>query len=228
MTIQLVVFDIDDTLYLERAYVRSGFLAVGEWVRAKLGIEGFSDVAWRLFEEGLRNVIFDRTLEILGIPPSECSVPTLVDIYRRHRPTIALTKDSREALDHLRSQVPIAIVTDGPLPSQRAKVQALGLRHYSNDIILTSELGPSYEKPNPYPFALLQDRYNAPGNTCVYVADNPLKDFAGPKSLGWRTIRVRRDGSLHHSVPTPEYVDIELPNLSELQRHPITSIFTRR
>src|SRR5690606_3030724 len=113
MTIQLVVFDIDDTLYLERDYVRSGFLAVGDWVRANLGVEGFSEVAWQLFEEGLRNVIFDRTLEILGISPSDHTVRTLVDVYRHHRPTISLADDARGALDHLGGLVPIAVVTDG-------------------------------------------------------------------------------------------------------------------
>ena len=33
-----VVFDIDDTLYLERDYVRSGFTAAGAWARTELGL----------------------------------------------------------------------------------------------------------------------------------------------------------------------------------------------
>ena len=31
---QVLVFDIDDTLYLERDYVRSGFGAAGRWARS--------------------------------------------------------------------------------------------------------------------------------------------------------------------------------------------------
>lgn len=217
MTIQLVVFDIDDTLYLERDYVRSGFLAVGDWVRANLGVEGFSEVAWQLFEEGLRNVIFDRTLEILGISPSDHTVRTLVDVYRHHRPTISLADDARGALDHLGGLVPIAVVTDGPPPSQRSKIQALGLERYTRDIIITSELGQGYEKPNPHTFILLEKRFHLLGNSCVYIADNPNKDFIAPRHLGWRTIRVRRPNSLHYSVPTPDYVAFELSSLNALR-----------
>ena len=37
-----VVFDIDDTLYLERDYVLSGFAAVGPWARDWLAIPDFA------------------------------------------------------------------------------------------------------------------------------------------------------------------------------------------
>ena len=37
-----VVFDIDDTLYLERDYAFSGFEAVGRWVAARLQIVDFA------------------------------------------------------------------------------------------------------------------------------------------------------------------------------------------
>ena len=38
-----VVFDVDDTLYLERDYVRSGFRAVGVWASRWLGLSGFAE-----------------------------------------------------------------------------------------------------------------------------------------------------------------------------------------
>ena len=66
MTALGVVFDIDDTLYLERDYVRSGFRAVGEHVARSTGVDGFSDLAFALFEQGLRGHIFDETLLRLG------------------------------------------------------------------------------------------------------------------------------------------------------------------
>src|SRR5690606_41459193 len=44
----------DDTLYLERDYVRSGFHAVGEHLRRTHGVDGFSRRAWELFESGHR------------------------------------------------------------------------------------------------------------------------------------------------------------------------------
>jgi putative hydrolase of the HAD superfamily len=48
------------------------------------------------------------------------------------------------------------------------------------------------------------------------VADNPAKDFAGPRSRGWRTVRVRREGSLHAAVASGDDVDAEINGLAEL------------
>ncbi|MEL7208731.1 MAG: hypothetical protein AAGK32_10970, partial [Actinomycetota bacterium] len=48
-----MVFDIDDTLYLERDYVRSGFNAVGEHVESQFGTAGVGRRAWELFIEGV-------------------------------------------------------------------------------------------------------------------------------------------------------------------------------
>ena len=47
-------------------------------------------------------------------------------------------------------------------------------------------------------------------------ADNPNKDFAGPKSLGWATVRIRRPESLHAAVPNGDLVDLEIASLDEL------------
>ena len=48
----------------------------------------------------------------------------------------------------------------------------------------------------------------------MYVADNPLKDFAGPKSLHWRTVRINRPGSLHADKSSGPDVDVEFESLS--------------
>src|SRR5687767_11665642 len=85
-----VVFDIDDTLYLERDYVRSGFRAVGEWARARLGISDFAERSWRLFEAGVRGSIFDDALTESGVQPDHALVRALVDVYRTHEPAIEM------------------------------------------------------------------------------------------------------------------------------------------
>jgi hypothetical protein len=48
---QCIVFDLDDTLYLERNYVHSGFRALGEWAKTSLGVPDFADRASRLLAE---------------------------------------------------------------------------------------------------------------------------------------------------------------------------------
>ena len=49
-----VVFDVDDTLYLETDYVMSGFNAVGQWAADWLSIPDFAERCWNRFIAGQR------------------------------------------------------------------------------------------------------------------------------------------------------------------------------
>lgn len=214
--LDVVVFDVDDTLYLERDYVRSGFHAVDEWAAETLGVHGFEGVAWSAFEEGVRGTIFDAALLGCGLEPTPDLVGQLVGVYREHVPAIALLPDAAACLARLRGRVPLAVVSDGPLRSQLAKVRALGLEGIIDEIVLTEELGAGYGKPSPRAFELVEERLGADGPACVYVADNPAKDFDGPAGLGWRTVRIRRPGGLHRDVPNGIAVSAELEDLTGL------------
>ena len=82
----VVVLDMDDTLFLERDYVLSGFAAVDAVVAKEHGLKGFSECAWRLFCAGLRGRIFDEALKEMGVELQSASVAELVVVYRSHLP----------------------------------------------------------------------------------------------------------------------------------------------
>jgi putative hydrolase of the HAD superfamily len=195
-----VVFDIDDTLYLERDYVLSGFEAVGRWAETWLNIEYFADRCWCKFLDGGRGLIFNDVLRECGVRATPELIAALVEIYRTHVPSIALADDAAETLTALSPLAAIAVVSDGPAVSQSRKAEALRLSTVARPIILTDVLGKEYRKPHPLAFELIQER--RPAHTYLYVADNPHKDFAAPMSLGWMTIRVRRPNGLHSAVET--------------------------
>ncbi|MCA9674638.1 MAG: HAD family hydrolase [Myxococcales bacterium] len=216
MTTRCVVFDVDDTLYLERDYAHSGFAAVGREVERRWGVAGFGAQAWNLFQDGARGDIFDRVLQALGLTASPDDVRTLVVCYREHSPAIGLLPDARQALDRLNRTYVLAGLTDGPVASQRAKVAALGLSRWLDPIVVTGELGPGAGKPSPAGFRRIEAASGVDGAACVYVADNPAKDFAGPRALGWKTVRVRRPGGLHVDAPSGDDVDAEIGTLDAL------------
>lgn len=201
--VRCVVFDLDDTLYLERDYVRSGFAAVGHHLKETQRLEAFASRAWEKFCSGLRSRIFDVVLAEMGQHPTPALVNELVSIYRNHRPAIVLEPDALAALDALRDRFQLAVITDGPAESQRAKVEALGLTRWMRQIIITAEHGPDFAKPNPAAFRLIEDRFHLDGAECVYVGDNPDKDFQAPSSLGWTTIRVLRPLGLYSRADGP-------------------------
>jgi putative hydrolase of the HAD superfamily len=215
VTDRAVVFDVDDTLYLERDYVASGFRAVEPLVRMRFGVDGFAAVAWRLFLEGSRGKIFDRALAEMGVAVTSADIADLVTAYREHEPGITLLPDGREALIRLqRMGTPIAVLTDGPQASQWAKVRALGLDRIAEVVILTDRYGPGFGKPNDRGFREIMARIEGAGY--VYVADNPAKDFIAPHRLGWRTVRVRRTGGLHECLGHGADVDEEVTDLGQL------------
>jgi putative hydrolase of the HAD superfamily len=221
--IRCVAFDVDDTLYLERDYVRSGFSAAGAWASRQLAVEGFVERAWSLFERGHRGRIFNEALIELGVRPEPQVVDALVRVYREHTPAIALLPDARRCLGELRGRIFLAVITDGPAVSQRAKVEALGLPALVDMVVLTSELGDGLEKPHPRAFELVQAAAGVEGALCAYVADNPAKDFMAPRRLGWRTVRVVRPLGLHAGRDSGADVDSQVATLDDL-----TSALSRR
>jgi putative hydrolase of the HAD superfamily len=210
-----IVFDVDDTLYLERDYVRSGFEAVSRHVESHYRIPGLAEVAWRLFEEGHRGHIFDEALALATHDPGLVPVEELVEVYRGHDPAIELLPDARATLDELEERdVRIGVITDGPGASQHAKVAALGIRRRASIVVVTADLGPGRGKPHEAAFRMVEDALGLRGGELAYVADNPAKDFIAPRRRGWRTIRIRRDAGLHHSVASGPDVDVEAEELS--------------
>lgn len=201
-----IVLDIDDTLYLERDYVRSGFHAISPIVSPDFG-----QVAWQLFEAGERGNIFNLALDKLHISCSPELVKRLVEAYRSHRPDIQLLPDASDFVERHRSKI-AGFVTDGPLASQTAKASALGLPELG-PVCFTESLGPGKGKPcvEGFLWVAAQRAFDA----YVYVADNPLKDFQGPRELGWKVVRIRRQGGLHFETPFEGRLDAEIASFED-------------
>lgn len=195
----LTVFDLDDTLYLERDFVRSGFAAAGRWFEQEHRRSGLAEACLSLFEAGCRQRIFDEALRQFDVPADPAMVSRLVGIYRGHEPDIALAADAERYLSGRAGRVPCALITDGPLVTQQAKVRALGLETRLGCILCTGALGPGRGKPHPEAFERVEAWAGAYGMPLAYIADNPLKDFVTPRSRGWLTVQIERPERVHHA-----------------------------
>jgi putative hydrolase of the HAD superfamily len=209
-----VVFDVDDTLYLERDYVFSGFAAVGEWAARWLGLPQFAEKCRAAFTAGTRGNVFNEVLTHFGVYPSPELISALVAIYRDHVPDIRLCPDAALALELLSPRWPLAVISDGPAVSQSRKIEVLGLRRFTSVVILTEILGREFCKPNPGAFQQVQRGIRA--RHFIYVADNPLKDFIAPRELGWSSIRIRRPDGLHAGIEGGG-ADLELPDCRRIE-----------
>ena len=202
-----VVFDLDDTLYSELEYVYSGFRAVSRQIaQLESALQGqrVYEMLVAAFAAGRRNSVFNQVLDELGQRSDEQIIAELVSLYRCHRPVLKLQPQVRELLEKGRSRYKLGLITDGRLPAQRLKVEALAIDDLFDHIIYTEELGRQHWKPSTRGFELMAEKLDCPHETCVYVGDNPGKDFVAPNRLGWLSIQVKSTGQVHAGVATAE------------------------
>jgi putative hydrolase of the HAD superfamily len=216
-SVQLIAFDLDDTLYPELSFVQSGFRAVARVVEERFPrASKFYQLLWSIFCAGERRSTFDAALQQAGLSGKEISVAELVQVYRSHKPDIILYPDALEILETLRGKKKIGVITDGYLETQKNKFTALQLDRYIDKAVFTDAAGRGAWKPNPWGYKQLMEYFSLPGEQCAYVGDNSLKDFAGAQALGWVTFKiVRHEGLYKDEVGDADY---SLKNLTELMR----------
>lgn len=186
--VQGVIFDLDDTLYSEKQYVRSGFKAVADY----LNDDDAEQKLWDYFIAGQSAI--DALMNEMNIPEKKKSCLT---IYREHYPTISLYDGVKEMIISLKKQgKKVGIITDGRVSGQRKKISALGLDKIVDDIIITDELGGTpFRKPNDIAFRIMQCRWGIPFEQLVYIGDNIEKDITAPKQLGMKYLSFyNKDG----------------------------------
>jgi putative hydrolase of the HAD superfamily len=202
--IKVVVFDLDDTLYPERQFVLSGFRAVGSWLRQRLTCP--CDPVRRmveLFDSGDRSRVFDGLLAEWSCPHTKQWLPQMIECYRTHKPEIALHPDASRSIERLQKSFQLSLISDGPLQTQRNKIEALDLGTRIEPVILTDEWGEAFRKPHLRAFEYLERSTAFRGRQCVYIGDNRLKDFVAPNLLGWRSVCVERKDGIYVDARAP-------------------------
>jgi putative hydrolase of the HAD superfamily len=100
----------------------------------------------------------------------------------------------------------VAVLCDGTPDVQRRRIDALKLDHFIHRVVLTEEQGSRFRKPHPQPFVELQRWMGLPSHKCLYVGDDPRRDFHAPRQLGWHCLRIRRREGMHAAAEVPESV----------------------
>ena len=213
-----VLLDLDDTLYPEMSFVRSGFAAVAAHLAPKLDRSAAvieARLAAILARDG-RGRVFDSLLEQYGVHDALAPL-VLLQIYRSHPPRIALDPEVRPTLAALRGRgLALGVITDGMGSVQRRKLAALGLDQQVDLVLCTDELGPRRGKPSEVPFRVALQLLGVPARSAVYVGDDDSKDFVAPRALGMRSVRSTRWRPLVESVPPSHRADGTIASLDAL------------
>ena len=188
--IAAVLFDLDDTLFPQAAWLDGAWRAVAAQ-GAAVGVPPVPlYVALRTIaaQGSDRGRIIDRALDSFG--RRDLPVAPFVDAFRAHTPeSLDLYPGVLDELELLTSYLPIGIVTDGDPRIQRAKLRAL---HLDADVVVCSDdFGRERRKPDPLPFRRALEALNVRAHETVFVGDRPDKDIVGATAVGMRTVRVR-------------------------------------
>ncbi len=188
-----IIFDLDDTLYSEKEYIRSGLKAVADYLPEVR--DAFEKMKY-YYELGENP--FDQLLIKEGIHTKKLE-KACVEIYRKHQPNISLYDGVLETLKNLSSSnKKLGMITDGRPYGQRSKIKALGIEKYFDCIIVTDELGgEKWRKPNDRAFVLMKENLGSSFSDMCYIGDNINKDFIAPQKLGMKSIWFKNKDGLY-------------------------------
>lgn len=208
--IKAVVFDLDDTLYPELAYVESGFQQVSKFLEHKYNIVNVQKDIMQLFYES-KNDVYNRLLQKYGIS-NQSDIIQMINLYRQNKPKyLPYYEDVEVVLETLVDKgIKLGIITDGRIDGQKNKIAALNVEKYITDIIITDSLGgEQFRKPHPAAFEKMKDILGVKYEEMVYVGDNRSKDFFIKTIYPISTVEIMRCGGIYEDK---EYLGGVMPD----------------
>lgn len=188
--VDAVIFDLDDTLYSEMDYVKSGYQAIAE---VFVEFPKIYDELWESFlkKEPAIDVVFEKNKIISRKEDA-------LHIYRFHKPSITLYSGVEDMLDRISKTKKIGIITDGRPEGQHAKLEVLGLTNIP--YIITDELGGvQFRKPCVDGFVLMLKMLDVSASNAVYIGDNLHKDEGAPKVLNMKFVYFHNTEGIYYN-----------------------------
>lgn len=208
-----LILDLDETLYPRETFVRSGLAAVAKHVESTHGIP--ADEAYTVMVRARAQGYQGVELQALSDRYEQAGRMTgdLVEVFRRHRPSLWLSHDVTATLQRLRREGwHLAVLTNG-LPSvQKGKVAALHLERMVDHVIYAEDIVPG-GKPSADTFHAALARLQVTPQQCVCVGDDPVCDIAGARAVGISTIRLARPGVV---PPDAAEADVVIDSLRDV------------
>ena len=187
---QALVFDLDDTLYtLNRHRDYHLRRAWAPWLTTLHPQLHESVIAAAVSQR-----IFFRDMAdfLRGYDISDALNQQLCQRSRDSWFTDLTFDDGVEALlDRLSSQYRLALITNGPSWTQRAKIEQLQLSRWFEYMVVSGEFG--VEKPDPQIFGHVLNQLKIDATDAVMIGDNPDADIRGAHAAGMRAIWIAHD-----------------------------------
>jgi putative hydrolase of the HAD superfamily len=223
MTIQLITFDLDDTLWDTAPVIASAEVILREWLTEHAPNLGAVPVEhlWSIRERvlsnepslkhrisALRRRVLFHALEEAGYGHTEAFdlADQGFEVFLHARHQLEIFPEVQPTLEILANHYALGVVTNG-----NADVRRLGLADYFKFALCAEDIGIAKPDARLFHEALL--RGGATAETAVHIGDHPGDDIAGAQQAGLRAIWFNPAGKAWEAEKAP---DAEIRSLNEL------------
>jgi putative hydrolase of the HAD superfamily len=212
--IQLLTFDLDDTLWdMAPVLVRAEQLSY-EWLRRhaprlaqRYSLEGLRELRFELAQRqpelahrvtALRIAMLRHALAAAGYGAgeSEALAQQAFDVFLRERHGVTLFDAAEAVLGELSRHYRLGAITNG-----NVEVARLGLDRYFSLAINAEQLPRA--KPHPEPFLAALALAGCAPAACIHIGDHSDHDIRGAQQLGIHTIWMNSTGAAWPGGPPP-------------------------
>ncbi|WP_347902678.1 HAD-IA family hydrolase [Pseudomonas purpurea] len=223
MTLQLITFDLDDTLWDTAPVIVSAEAVLRQWLTEHAVNLGGVPVEhlWAIRERvlahepslkhrisALRRRVLFHALEEAGYDHQQASdlAEQGFEVFLQARHQLDIFPEVQPTLEVLANQYALGVVTNG-----NADVRRLGLADYFKFALCAEDIG--IAKPDARLFHEALRRGGASAETAVHIGDHPGDDIAGAQQAGLRAIWFNPTGKDWEADRLP---DAEICSLTEL------------
>ncbi|MBC3346647.1 MULTISPECIES: HAD family hydrolase [Pseudomonas] len=223
MTIELITFDLDDTLWDTAPVIASAEAILRQWLTdnapnlGSVPVEHLFTIREQVLREepglkhrisALRRRVLFRALQDAGYDQWQASelADEAFETFLHARHQLEIFPEVQPTLEILANHFALGVVTNG-----NADVRRLGLADYFKFALCAEDIG--IAKPDARLFHEALQRGGATAQTAVHIGDHPGDDIAGAQQAGLRAIWFNPAGKAWDAEHAP---DAEIRSLTEL------------
>ncbi|MGU9806016.1 2-haloalkanoic acid dehalogenase [Pseudomonas sp. E141] len=223
MTIELITFDLDDTLWDTAPVIASAEAILRQWLTdnapnlGSVPVEHLFTIREQVLREepglkhrisALRRRVLFRALQDAGYDQWQASelADEAFETFLHARHQLQIFPEVQPTLEILANHFALGVVTNG-----NADVRRLGLADYFKFALCAEDIG--IAKPDARLFHEALQRGGATAQTAVHIGDHPGDDIAGAQQAGLRAIWFNPAGKTWDAEHVP---DAEIRSLTEL------------
>ena len=187
MTIKVISFDLDDTLWPIMPTILNAEKVTNAWIKKNypgvgslLGSKETTQIRDRLLKKNpdlkyqlstLRELYFIELGLLAGYSESEAKqiASSSFEIFFNERNNVVLFEGVEDCLNDLKEQYSLGVITNG-----NADLKKIGIDHYFDFSFSASDLKAS--KPDPIMFEAVKEFTGCTGQQICHVGDHPLLD----------------------------------------------------